>query len=283
MAQRRLRLGMVGGGRGAFIGAVHRIASRIDDRWELVAGALSSDAERARLSGEDLGIAPDRVYGDFREMARAEAAREDGIDAVSIVTPNHMHAEPAIAFLQAGIHVICDKPLAATPDQAQAIAEAGRPRSARFILTHNYTGYPLIRQAREMIANGDLGEIRLVQAEYAQDWLTETVEAAGTTSRPPGAPTPPRRRGARWATSAPTPSTSCLRHRPAARGAARRPAKLRRGPPRGRQRPCPAALGTGARGCSGPPRSRPATRTACACASTAPRPASTGSRRTPTA
>ena len=99
MAQRRLRLGMVGGGRGAFIGAVHRIASRIDDRWELVAGALSSDPERARASGADLGIAPDRAYADFREMARAEAAREDGIDAVSIVTPNHMHADPAIAFL----------------------------------------------------------------------------------------------------------------------------------------------------------------------------------------
>ncbi|CAA9425244.1 MAG: Oxidoreductase [uncultured Rubellimicrobium sp.] len=179
MAQRRLRLGMVGGGRGAFIGAVHRIASRIDDRWELVAGALSSDAERARLSGEDLGIAPDRAYSDFREMARAEAAREDGIDAVSIVTPNHMHAEPAIAFLEAGINVICDKPLAATPEQAQRIAEAVAAARARFILTHNYTGYPLMRQAREMIARGDLGEIRLVQAEYAQDWLTESVEATG--------------------------------------------------------------------------------------------------------
>ena len=179
MAQRRLRLGMVGGGRGAFIGAVHRIASRIDDRWELVAGALSSDADRARLSGEDLGIAPDRAYSDFREMARAEAAREDGIDAVSIVTPNHMHAEPAIAFLEAGINVICDKPLAATPEQAQRIAEAVRAAKARFILTHNYTGYPLMRQAREMIARGDLGEIRLVQAEYAQDWLTESVEATG--------------------------------------------------------------------------------------------------------
>ena len=180
MGERRLRLGMVGGGRGAFIGAVHRIASRIDDRWELVAGALSSDPDRARASAEDLGLALDRAYSDFREMARAESSRPDGIDAVSIVTPNHMHADPAVAFLQAGIHVICDKPLAATPDQAQAIAEAVRSSRARFILTHNYTGYPLIRQAREMIANGDLGEIRLVQAEYAQDWLTETVEAAGT-------------------------------------------------------------------------------------------------------
>jgi predicted dehydrogenase len=179
MAQRRLRLGMVGGGRGAFIGAVHRIASRIDDRWEFVAGALSSDAERARLSGEDLGLASDRVYSDFREMARVESQRPDGIDAVSIVTPNHMHAEPAITFLQAGIHVICDKPLAATPAQAQAIAEAVQGARARFVLTHNYTGYPLIRQAREMVASGELGEIRLIQAEYAQDWLTESVEATG--------------------------------------------------------------------------------------------------------
>ncbi len=171
---------MVGGGRGAFIGAVHRIASRIDDRWELVAGALSSDPERARLSAEDLGIAPDRAYADFREMARAEAAREDGIDAVSIVTPNHMHAGPAIAFLEAGIHVICDKPLAATAEQAQAIEAAVVASRARFVLTHNYTGYPLIRQAREMVQRGELGTLRLVQAEYAQDWLTEVVEAAGT-------------------------------------------------------------------------------------------------------
>jgi predicted dehydrogenase len=179
MAERRLRLGMVGGGRGAFIGAVHRIASRIDDRWELVAGALSSDPERARASAGDLGIQPDRAYSDFREMARAEAGREDGIDAVSIVTPNHMHADPAIAFLEAGIHVICDKPLAATPGQAQRIADAVKSSKARFVLTHNYTGYPLMRQAREMIQRGDLGEIRLVQAEYAQDWLTESVEATG--------------------------------------------------------------------------------------------------------
>jgi predicted dehydrogenase len=128
----------------------------------------------------DLGIDPARSYSDFREMARAEAAREDGIDAVSVVTPNHVHAEAAVAFLQAGINVICDKPLAATPAQAQAIAEAVRASKARFVLTHNYTGYPLIRQAREMVAGGSLGTLRLVQAEYAQDWLTESVEASGT-------------------------------------------------------------------------------------------------------
>jgi predicted dehydrogenase len=172
---RRVRLGMVGGGQGAFIGAVHRIAARMDDRFELVAGALSSNPARAAASAAELGIAPERSYGDFAEMARAEAAREDGIAAVAIVTPNHMHAAPAIAFLEAGIHVICDKPLSATPEQAEAIASAVAASSAHFILTHNYTGYPLIRQAREMVARGDLGEIRVVQVEYAQDWLAREL------------------------------------------------------------------------------------------------------------
>lgn len=175
----RLKLGMVGGGQGAFIGAVHRIASRIDDRFTLVAGALSSDPARAAASAAELGIAPDRSYASYEEMARAEAARPDGIDAVAIVTPNHMHAGPAIAFLNAGIHVICDKPLAATQDQAEAIAAAVAGSKARFVLTHNYTGYPLIRQARAMVAEGRLGRLRVVQAEYAQDWLTETIEQSG--------------------------------------------------------------------------------------------------------
>lgn len=176
---KRLKLGMVGGGQGAFIGAVHRIAARIDDRWELVAGALSSDPDRARASAMELGIDAERSYDDFEVMAEREAARKDGIDAVAIVTPNHLHAAPAIAFLNAGIHVICDKPLAASQDQAQALAEAAKRSSARFILTHNYTGYPLIRAAKEMVARGDLGEIRVIQAEYAQDWLTEPIEESG--------------------------------------------------------------------------------------------------------
>lgn len=171
--KRRVRLGMVGGGQGAFIGAVHRIASRIDDRYDLVAGALSSDPDRAAASAAELLIAPDRSYASYEEMATKEAAREDGIDAVSIVTPNHMHAGPAIAFLEAGINVICDKPLAATAEQAQQIADACKRSKARFILTHNYTGYPLMRQAKAMIARGDLGKIRMVHAEYVQDWLTE--------------------------------------------------------------------------------------------------------------
>ena len=170
----RLKLGMVGGGQGAFIGAVHRIAARIDGRFDLVAGALSSDPARAAASAAELGI--ERSYDSYEAMAVAEAARDDGIDAVAIVTPNHMHAGPAIAFLKAGIHVICDKPLAATPEDAAAIQAAVAASKARFFLTHNYTGYPLIRQAREMVANGDLGNIRIIQAEYAQDWLTEAAD-----------------------------------------------------------------------------------------------------------
>ncbi len=167
----RLKLGMVGGGQGAFIGGVHRIAARLDGRWDLVAGALSSDPARAEASAQELGLA--RSYASYDDMAKSEAAREDGIDAVAIVTPNHVHAGPAIAFLNAGIHVICDKPLAATPEQAQAMADAAAASKAHFILTHNYTGYPLMREARAMVARGDLGQIRVIQAEYAQDWLTE--------------------------------------------------------------------------------------------------------------
>jgi predicted dehydrogenase len=173
---KRLKLGMVGGGQGAFIGAVHRIASRIDGRFELAAGALSSDPARTAQSAAELGI--ERSYDNFEAMAVSESARADGIDAVAIVTPNHMHAGPAIAFLNAGIHVICDKPLAATVEDAKAIENAVSKSTARFFLTHNYTGYPLIRQAREMVANGDLGNVRIIQAEYAQDWLTEAADSS---------------------------------------------------------------------------------------------------------
>ncbi len=170
-----IRLGMVGGGQGAFIGGVHRIAARLDGRFRLVAGALSSDPARAAASAAELGLA--RSYDDFRRMAAAEARRKDGIEAVAIVTPNHMHAAPAIAFLKRGIHVICDKPLTATMAEAKKLAKAAEASRALFILTHNYTGYPLIRQARAMVARGDLGAIRLVQVEYAQDWLTEAVQS----------------------------------------------------------------------------------------------------------
>ena len=172
----RLKLGMVGGGQGAFIGAVHRIAARIDGEWDLVAGALSSTPEKAKASGAELGLDPDRTYGSYEEMAKAEAARADGIDAVAIVTPNHMHAGPAIAFLEAGIHVICDKPLSNTVEDGQRIADAVAKTGKHFILTHNYTGYPLIRQAREMVARGDLGTLRQVTVEYIQDWLTQEAD-----------------------------------------------------------------------------------------------------------
>ena len=178
-AHRKLRLGMVGGGEGAFIGAVHRIALRMDDQFELVAGAFSSDAERAKLSALSLGVSAERAYGSFEEMAKAEAARADGIDAVVIVTPNHMHGPAAKAFLNAGIHVICDKPLTTTVHEAEELVKLVRDSGKLFILTHNYTGYPMIRQARAMVASGDLGEIRLVQVEYPQDWLTEAVEQSG--------------------------------------------------------------------------------------------------------
>jgi predicted dehydrogenase len=177
---RRLRLGMVGGGRGAFIGAVHRIAARLDDRWELVAGALSSDPERAKASGQDLLLKPDRIYGDFNEMARRERRLKDGIDAVAIVTPNHAHAAAARAFLKAGIHVICDKPLTTTRREADQLARLARESGLIFAVTHNYTGYPLVRQARAMVQAGELGAIRVVQVEYAQDWLATRMEETGS-------------------------------------------------------------------------------------------------------
>jgi predicted dehydrogenase len=172
----RIRLGMVGGGAGAFIGAVHRIAARIDGDYDLVAGALSSNPDNARQSAADLGIAPDRAYTSYEEMAQKEAARPDGIEAVSIVTPNHVHFGPAKAFLEAGIHVICDKPITASIADARALAQVKPKNGAKFLLTHNYTGYPLIRQARDLVASGALGKIRVVQAEYPQDWLTNAAD-----------------------------------------------------------------------------------------------------------
>ncbi len=181
MAQhtRRLRLGMVGGGRGAFIGAVHRIAALMDDRYQLVAGALSADPARAHASAEDLHISPDRSYATYTDMARAESSRPDGIDVVAIVTPNHMHYGPARTFLDAGIHVICDKPLTSSLEDALELERVVAASNVVFGLTHNYTGHPMVRQAREMVAAGELGDIRMVQVEYAQDWLTTPLEATG--------------------------------------------------------------------------------------------------------
>jgi predicted dehydrogenase len=171
---RRIRLGMVGGGQDAFIGAVHRIAARIDDKFELVAGALSSTAERSQASGAALGLP--RVYDDFRQMAIREARRKDGIEAVSIVTPNHIHYVAAREFLKRGIHVICDKPLTSTLADAKKLVKAVDSSEALFFLTHNYTGYPMVRQARSMVAEGALGKLRVVQVEYPQDWLSEAQD-----------------------------------------------------------------------------------------------------------
>jgi predicted dehydrogenase len=176
----RIRLGMVGGGQGAFIGAVHRLAARMDDHYEFVAGALSSDAARSKASGEELGLAADRIYVDFREMAKAEAKRRDGIEAVSIVTPNHMHFPAAKAFIEAGIHVVCDKPLSLNLKEALALEKLlAKNKNVIFALTHNYSGYPMIRHARAMVAAGELGDIRVVQGEYPQDWLTTDLEKSG--------------------------------------------------------------------------------------------------------
>ncbi|GFE65989.1 Gfo/Idh/MocA family protein [Litoreibacter roseus] len=169
----RIRLGMVGGGNDAFIGGVHRIASRIDDHFELVAGALSSTPEKSQASGAALGLAPDRIYDDFKQMAIREARLKNGIEVVSIVTPNHVHYAAAREFLKRGIHVICDKPLTSTLADAKKLVKAAEASEALFVLTHNYTGYPMVRQAREMIAAGQIGGVRVVQVEYPQDWLTE--------------------------------------------------------------------------------------------------------------
>jgi predicted dehydrogenase len=175
----RIRLGMVGGGIDAFIGAVHRIAARLDDRFELVAGALSSTPERAFRSGAALGLDPGRTYEDFKQMAVRESRLKNGIEAVTIVTPNHMHYPVAREFLKRGIHVFCDKPLTSTLADAKKLAKLVDTSGALFVLTHNYTGYPLVRHARELVRAGELGTIRLVQVEYAQDWLAEPLEQTG--------------------------------------------------------------------------------------------------------
>ncbi|WP_274628793.1 Gfo/Idh/MocA family protein [Arvimicrobium flavum] len=174
-----IRYGMVGGGQGAFIGGVHRIAARMDGEFQLVAGALSSSPEKAKASAAELGLDSERSYGSFQEMAKAEAKRPDGIEAVAIVTPNHMHYPAARAFLEAGIHVICDKPLTSNLADAKKLAALAEKSGKVFVLTHNYTGYPMVRQAREMVFKGQLGDIRVVQAEYPQDWLTEPIEQSG--------------------------------------------------------------------------------------------------------
>ncbi|MBL8830880.1 MAG: Gfo/Idh/MocA family oxidoreductase [Rhodospirillales bacterium] len=175
----RIRLGMIGGGQDAFIGAVHRMASRLDDRYAFVAGALSSTPERSIASGLALGLDPARSYPDYPAMLEGEAARSDGIEAVAIVTPNHVHVPAAKACLAAGMHVICDKPLAASLAEAREL-EAVAAGSDRIVaVTYNYTGYPMVRQARAMVAAGEIGKVRVVQVEYAQGWLATKLEDSG--------------------------------------------------------------------------------------------------------
>ncbi|RZO75974.1 MAG: Gfo/Idh/MocA family oxidoreductase, partial [OM182 bacterium] len=170
---------MVGGGIGAFIGDVHRMAARLDDRYELVAGAFSSDPARTKESAAEFGVAEDRAYKDFTTMVREERARADGIEAVAIVTPNHLHHAPAREFLDAGIHVICDKPLTASLEDARELQALVKESDLLFAVTYNYSGYPMVRQAREMIGDGALGDIRVVQVEYPQDWLSTDLETSG--------------------------------------------------------------------------------------------------------
>lgn len=172
---------MVGGGEGAFIGAVHRMAASLDGDWILAAGAFSTDAERNTRTGETLGLDPERVYPTFDAMLAGEAGRSEGdrIDAVSIVTPNHLHAPMAIAALNAGFHVFCEKPMAVNVAEAEAIAEAARRSGRQFALAFTYSGYPLIEEARARVKRGDFGAIRLVQVEYLQGWLSSPIDADG--------------------------------------------------------------------------------------------------------
>lgn len=177
MSGRKLRAGIVGGGQGSFIGAVHRVAAELDGQVEVVAGALSSDASRAQASAQAWYLK--RSYTDFGEMARREAALSEGIDLVIIATPNHLHFPVARAFLSQGIHVVCEKPITFTVAQAQELVGLVERSGCIFALTHNYTGYPAVRQARAMVRQGELGEIRKVLVEYLQDWLMEPLEQRG--------------------------------------------------------------------------------------------------------
>ena len=174
---RRLRAGIVGGGRGAFIGSVHRIAAELDGQAEVVAGAMSSDARIARESAAEWFLA--RSYASYEDMAAAEAADANGIDFVIIATPNDLHYPVARTFLEADIHVICDKPLALTVAEGEALVRLVEAGPTLFALTHPYTGYPAVRQARELVRGGRLGEIRLCLVEYTQDWLMEPLERRG--------------------------------------------------------------------------------------------------------
>ena len=179
MADRKIRIGMVGGGKNAFIGGVHRIALRLDGHYELVAGSFSSNFDNSKETGKDLGLADDRVYETYQEMAEKESSRSDGIDVVAIVTPNHLHVPIAKIFVEKGINIICDKPLALSSEEAIDLKNIVENKKIVFALTHNYTGYPMVRHARSLIKKNELGSLRVIQAEYPQDWLTTKAEDSG--------------------------------------------------------------------------------------------------------
>ena len=165
---RRLRLAVVGGGPGSFIGAMHRQAARLDDRYEIVTGVFSSDPEKSKQAGLELGMDTQRLYSSVTEMLDAESSREDGVDVVAIMTPNDSHYDYSVAALERGFDVICDKPMTNTLDEAEALHQKVQETGLIFCLTHNYTGYPMVRQAKAMVQDGQLGTIRLVQVEYVQ-------------------------------------------------------------------------------------------------------------------
>lgn len=181
MVRQPLRLGMVGGGEGAFIGAVHRIAAAIDGEWRMTAGAFSTDAGRNERTGEALGLDPQRIYASFEQLVEGEHALppEARVDAIAIVTPNHLHAPVAIAALDAGFHVLCEKPMAMSVAEAEAIERSANASGRLFALAFTYAGYPLVEEARTRVARGDLGAIRLVQAEYLQGWLSRPIDQDG--------------------------------------------------------------------------------------------------------
>src|SRR6188474_2950385 len=174
---RKLRMALVGGGQGAFIGRVHATAAVLDNRAALVAGALSSDPKKAKDSAPDYDIPADRAYGSYKEMADAEKKRSDPVDFVSVATPNHTHFEIAKTFAEAGFNVVCDKPMTFDLAQAEDLLKVVEKTGVVFAVTHNYTGYPLVRQAREMVLNGELGEINAVRSNYIQGWLRTRLEA----------------------------------------------------------------------------------------------------------
>lgn len=175
--RRKLRMGLVGGGQGSFIGRVHAIAACLDLRAELVAGALSSDPARAKASAPDYDIPPDRAYGSYAEMAAAEAKRADKIDFIAVTTPNNSHFAISKTFAEAGFNVVCDKPLTLTLEEAEELLKVVERTGVVFAVTHTYTGYPLMRQAREMILAGELGEINAIRAHYIQGWLRTRLES----------------------------------------------------------------------------------------------------------